>query len=163
MICYRQKGTTSETIQTDARATSFRTTGCCGFMGVFRTHPEEDVKSFISNRRNESRFPERAEHCYTSGGSSRRAAAALIGFMSGDVYWSPSIECADLRGRGKRHENAVKKSPKKLGRKRGIWAETEEESKYPQPPPSLPRFPSSPTPLRRRWSILYLGQKLRAR
>ena len=89
-------------------------------MGVFRTHPEEDVKSFISNRRNESRFPERAEHCYTSGGNSRRArAAALIGFMSGDVYWGPSIECTDLRGRGKRYENAVKKSPKKLGEEEG--------------------------------------------
>lgn len=75
-------------------------------------------------------------------------AAALIGFMSGDVYWSPSIECADLRGRGKRHENAVKKSPKKLGEEEGDLGRDGGGIKISSAPfpPSLPRFPSSPTP-----------------
>ena len=92
-------------------------------------------------------------------------AAALIGFMSGDVYWSPSIECADLRGRGKRHENAVKKSPKKLGEEEGDLGRDGGGIKISSAPSFSPCLvsPRVPPPLRRRWSILYLGQKLRAR
>ena len=119
-------------------------------MGVFRTHPEEDVKSFISNRRNESRFPERAEHCYTSGGSSRRAAA-LIGFMSGDVYWSPSIGCGDLRERqeereGKKTRKRGEKVAKEVGEEEGRSAKRRRRNQNILSPSLPPSFPLSPTP-----------------